>query len=234
MRRLNRVTRLARLSGRYIGVASTLGLLASHTAQAQSASATTTTLDISTLGRAQFSRMHTKLEKTIFKVDVLAVDVWLGDEDAAQVERRVAGKSYTNELAESVADVAIHSQDAFIRIEFLRDVSLEQFLDGVDENLRRVPEAGIIERSDYLMISERLPSWFGFLEEGGIRKGDQILYRIRGDSLTTQFLTVTGESLLDQTDVGPERRRAVLGSYFVRKSDFSEGLVRSLLESPEP
>jgi hypothetical protein len=53
-------------------------------------------------------------------------------------------------------------------------------------------------------------------------------YRIRGDTLRTQFLSLEGKLLMDQTDVGPERRRSVLGSYFVRKSDFREGLIKSL------
>jgi hypothetical protein len=35
---------------------------------------------------------------------------------------------------------------------------------------------------------------------------------------------------LDQVDIGPERRLAVLGSYFAPESDFREGLVRSLFE----
>ena len=75
-----------------------------------------------------------------------------------------------------------------------------------------------------------MPVWFGFLEVEGASKGDEILYRIRGDSLRTVYRTVGQEVLLDQVDVGPERRMAVLGSYFAPGSDFRKGLIRSLFQ----
>ncbi len=177
--------------------------------------------------------MQTTLEKTLFKVDVVSVDVWLGDKTAGRLEELVSGERYSKEIADSVAEIAIRSQDAFIRVEFLRDVSLNQFLDGADDNLKRVLKAAVISEADYAMISEGMPVWYSFLEERGIRDGDLMRYRIRGDTLRTQFLSVEGELLMDQTDIGPERRRSVLGSYFVRKSDFREGLIKSLFGEGE-
>jgi hypothetical protein len=41
---------------------------------------------------------------------------------------------------------------------------------------------------------------------------------------------VSGELLLDQTDAGSSPRLSVLGSYFVRGSEFREGLIGSLFE----
>lgn len=187
-------------------------------------------VDTAELGRAPYSRMHMKLERTIFKADVLTLDVWLGQEDAARLGQLIRQRGYSNALADSVADVAIHSEDALVRIEFLRDVTLDQFLEGAEENLRHVLEAGIIGRSHHAIVVEGLPRWFGFLEERGIREGDQLLYRVRGDSLTTRYRAVGGELLLDQTDVGPDPRLAMLGSYFVRESEFSDGLIKSLFE----
>jgi len=172
--------------------------------------------------------MHTVLEKTLLKVDVVNLDVWLGDEAAARLEDLISGQSYSDEISDSVGEIAIRSQGAFIRVEFLRNVSLEQFLDGAADNLKRVLKAGVLTEAEYEMISAGMPVWYAFLEERGIRDGDLMRYRIRGDTLTTQFLSVEGGLLMDQTDVGPERRRSVLGSYFVRKSDFREGLVKSL------
>ncbi len=185
-------------------------------------------MDSSSVGRVPYSRMHTTLEKTLLKVDVVHVDVWLGDEAAAGLEGIVARKGYTKELADSVADNAIRSEDVFIRVQFLRNVSLDQFLDGADDNLKRALKAGILTEAEHEMISAGMPVWYAFLEERGIRDGDVMRYRIRGDTLRTQFLSVDGEVLMDQTDVGPERRRSVLGSYFVRKSDFRDGLIKSL------
>lgn len=185
-------------------------------------------MDTTSLGHGPYSRMHTLLEKTIFKVDVLTLDVHVGEEDAQRIERLIGGHGYSAELADSVASVAIQSRDAWARIEFLREVSLDQFVDGVKQDLGRARNARVIRDSDYRTIAEGLPRWFAFLEERRIQKGDQILYRIRGDSLQTRFRSAAGEILLDQIDIGPERRLAVLGSYFVRGSSFRDGLIRSL------
>ncbi len=184
--------------------------------------------DTASLGDGPFSRMHTLLEKTIFQVDVLTLEVRFGTQDSERIERLARGRHYSDELADSIARVAIRSQDAWAQVEFERGVSLDQFVDGVRDNLERARKAGIIDRGAFEMISSGLPRWFSFLRERGIEEGDRIVYRIRGDTLRTRFIAADGAELLDQTDVGPERRRAVLGSYFVRGSDFREGLIESL------
>ena len=178
--------------------------------------------------KGPYSSMRTLFEKTIFQVDVLTLDVRLGPESARRIEELVAGAEYSEALADSVAAVATGSRNAWIRIRFERDVSLEQFLDGVEDNLEKARDAGIISAEDCRMISENMPVWYSFLAERGIRDGDRMYYRIRGDSLHTQYLGVDGDLLLDQVDVGPERRLAVLGSYFVEGSDFRKGLIRGL------
>ena len=172
--------------------------------------------------------MRMLFEKTIFKVDVLTLHIRLNEADAREIERLVRGRRYSDQLADSVADVAIQSRDVWARIRFERNVSLGQFLDGTEDNLEKVHKAGIIDESDYDLISKGMPVWYAFLEERGILDGDLAYYRIRGDTLRTQYVGVEGEVLLDQTDVGPERRLAVLGSYFVRGSDFRKGLIKSL------
>lgn len=189
------------------------------------------TLNSEGLGNAAHSHMRTKLEKTIFKVDVLDVDVWLGKEDAERLGALVEGRSYSGRLADSVSIVAIHSRDALVRIQFLRDISLSQFLDGIDENMRHLPEEGILQRSDYERIATGLPVWFDFLNQRGIRKSDEVFYRIRADTLRTMYRSADGRILLDQTDVGAASRLSVLGSYYVRGSDFREGLIKSLFGS---
>ncbi len=214
-----------------VGIAALL--TAAVPGRAQSSPPAVASIDSSTVGQEPYSRMQTVLEKTLFKVDVVNVDVWLGDETAARLEELVSGRRYSKEIADSVAEIAIRAQDAFIRVEFLRDVSIDQFLDGADDNLKRVLKVGVITEADYEMISAGMPVWYSFLEERGIRDGDLMRYRIRGDSLRTQFLSAKGELLMDQTDVGPERRRSVLGSYFVRKSDFRDGLLESLFGEGE-
>ena len=185
-------------------------------------------MDTSSLGAGRYSHMWMLLEKTIFQVDVLTLDVRFGVEDTRRIERLAAGRRHSRDLEEAIAQIAIHTRDAYMTIEFRREVSLEQFVDGVREDLGRVPKAGIISQADYEEISANLPIWFAFLEERRIWKGDRIEYRVRGDSLRTRFVSRDGEVLLDQVDAGESPRLAVLGSYFVRGSSFRKELIESL------
>lgn len=187
-------------------------------------------IDTTSLERRPYSEMRMLFEKTIFKVDVLTLEVRFGEETARRLGAFVRELGRTSEAKDSIAAVATHATDAWARIEFKRDVSLSQFLDGVDDNMRRALEAGIIEEPDYRLVADGMPRWFAFLAEDGIRKGDQVLYRIRGDTLRTVFRTAEGEVRLDQKDVGPERRLTLLGSYFAPKSNFRDKLIRSLFE----
>jgi len=175
-----------------------------------------------------FSEMNALLEKTLFKVDVLTLQVRVSEETAAELARLVRGRQYSNELADSVAALVLRERDAWARIEFQRNVSLSQLVDGIRDNMKEAVEAGLLEEEDFVTIMAAMPVWFGFLEVGGASRGDEILYRIRGDSLRTVYRTLSEEVLLDQVDVGPERRMAVLGSYFAPGSDFRKGLIRSL------
>ena len=188
-------------------------------------------MDTTSLGGGPYARMRALLEKTIFKVDVLTLEVRFGTETSGRLEELIGDRSHSSDLADSVAAVAVQARDAWARIEFKRGVSLDQFVDGSLDNVRRAREQGIIRPEDYETVSEGLPRWFAFLEERRIHEGDQIVYRIRGDTLRTQFRAANGEILLDQTDIGPERRLSVLGAYFARKSDFAKRLVKSLFAS---
>lgn len=192
------------------------------------AAAQTVPLDTAGLAAGPFARMEMLLERTIFRVDVLTLRVRLGPEDARRVERLAAGRDYSKALADSLAPVAAGSTDAFARIEFQRGIRLGQFVSSVRGNMRKARDAGYLTEEEYRKIADALPGWFAFLRERPIRRGDELLYRIRGDSLRTVFRTADGEVLLNQTDVGPERRLAVLGSYFAPGSDFREKLIRSL------
>lgn len=187
-------------------------------------------VDTAGLGHGPNARMHMLLEKTLFQVDVLTLDVRLGSEETGRIEALLSGDRPSGDrLRDAVATVALEARDAWARIEFQRDVSLDQFLDGVRDNLRKATRAGVIEPRAFRGISDDLPRWYAFLEERGIHAGDRMYYRIRGDSLHTVYLAADGETLLDQVDVGPERRLSVLGGYFAPGSDFREKLVGSLL-----
>lgn len=186
-------------------------------------------IDTTDLGTGPAARMHMLLERTIFQVDVLTLDIRLGSAATDRIERLLAGSLDAAALSDSVAAAALAADDALVRLEFQRGVGLEQFLDGIRDNLRLATRAGIVTPADFRSISSDLPGWYAFLNERGIRSGDRMLQRVRGDTLRTVYEGADGEVLLDQVDVGTERRLAVLGGYFAPGSAFREGLVESLL-----
>jgi hypothetical protein len=186
---------------------------------------------VDTVGLAAGPRplMSMKLEKTLFKVDVLTLELWFAATAAAKLRAAAAGQQPPDALYDAVADAALEATDMWARIRFLRNVSLSQFLDAATESLRAARDAGLIDHAAFADISEGLPVWYSFLRERRVIKHDEMHYRIRGDTLRTVFLGHDGAVLLDQTDIGPERRLSVLGGYFAADSDFRVPLIRSLL-----
>lgn len=206
-----------------------LALIVIVVAAAAPASGQPSPVDTTGLAAGEHGRMRMLLEKTIFQVDVLTLEIRLGPGAAAQLDSLVDGREFSKDLADSAAGIALEAQDVWAQIEFRRGVSLDQFLDGVRDNLRRAEAAGIVTAEDYSSIAANLPTWYAFLADRRIQTGDRMFYRIRGDTLRTVFQSGGGEILLDQVDVGPERRLSVLGGYFAPDSDFRDKLVRSLL-----
>lgn len=169
-------------------------------------------------------------EATIFKVDVLTLEVRLGEEDALDIEELADGRKYSDELADSIAHIATNSRDAWVLLKFERNTGFGRFLGGADKNTKKARDAGIIDSTTYEFVSKGMPVWYAFLEERGVKDGDEIYYRIRGDTLQIEFYGIEGELFLEYREVGPQHRLSVLGSYFVRGSDFRKGLIKSLFE----
>ena len=184
--------------------------------------------DTTAIGDEPYGAMRMLYERTIFKVDVLTLEVRFGPETAARLQALAQGRRRTGALADSIAAAALDAEEVFIRLRFERNVSLGQFLDGVRGNTRAARDAGIITPEEYEQVSSSLPVWYEFLAERGIKDGDEMLYRIRGDSLHTRYRTVEGDVPLNQLDVGDFRRRSVLGGYFAPGSEFRKGLIASL------
>jgi hypothetical protein len=173
--------------------------------------------------------MHMLLEKTLFKVDVHTLEIWLAGEEVRRIKELSADGKRSREVEDAIAEAAIHSRDAYTRLLFIRDnISLDQFVDGARENLDRVAKAGIISEDHVEHVVASLPVWYAFLAERKIRKGARMHYRVHGDTLHSQYVGVDGEMLLDQKDVGESPRLAQLGNYFVRGSSYREKLIKSL------
>ena len=181
------------------------------------------------------------LEKTIFNVDVLTLSVSLGGPHADSLRSIDTTEDPTRQMEDSVAVMATRSTCANSELEFLRNVSLDQFIDAIRKSSRAAHEAGFIASDTYDLIDRSLRGWYAFLDDRGVRDGDRMSYRIRGDTLGILYRAGDGEILLDQTEIDAARRQSVLAGYFAPGSDFRDGLMKSFFrhraesaDSPPP
>jgi len=175
------------------------------------------------------STLSTRLEKTIFKVDVLDLALRVAPAAADRLaEIRGTESRYESRLEDRVADAVREAGEAVAEIVFLRDVRLDQFLGGVDDDMSRAEHAGWIDRETYERVRVGLPRWFAGLRDRGLRRGDRLLYRIRGDTLRTVYVTREGDVAVDQVDVGRQNVLTLLGGYLAPGASMRRGLVRSL------
>jgi hypothetical protein len=177
------------------------------------------------------SAMHMLLEKTVFNVDVLTVDVRVG----RQVHRRLVdvigtNQRYSEQLGERLAKVALDADDALVEVGYLRDISFKQWTEGVIENLDHAEAAKLITKEIRQRVQERVPVAFAAIKERGYQQGDRLLYRVRADSVRMVVVSEKGTIYVDTTDMGKDAPRAVMASYFAPRSDFREPLLRSLFD----
>jgi hypothetical protein len=114
-------------------------------------------------------------------------------------------------------------------MEFLRGQSQEKFLDGSRRNMERAEAARLITADHRTDISNRLPGWYDFMEDRGVKKGDTVVYWVHGDTLRTTYRGPNGQVFLDRLQVGRRYRYGFLGGYFAPGSEFRRQLVQSLL-----
>jgi len=185
--------------------------------------------DPSGLADGPFSEMSTLLEVTIFKIDVLTLTVRVNAATAERLQSLAEGRDYSDELADSVSALMLDVDDAWARQVFHRDVSMGRFVGGMRETAKKAAEAGFITQETFEEFSEGVPVWFGFLKETGAKKGDEILFVVRGDRLRTVYRTVDGRVLMDEEAEGEEARRASIPSFYAPGTRFRKRLVESLL-----
>ena len=197
-------------------------------AGAQAAPSVVPDVDTGPLGNSRYAVMEMLLEKTIFKVNVLRLEVRVDTATARRLESLVRSAHRRQEVEDSIALAVLAAPHAMARVTFERNISLKQFLDAVEDGMQKTADAGWLSEEEFLDINGWMPRWFGFLAEDGIRDGDVITYRLSGDTLRTVYRTVSGDIPFDEILVGRKHRYGVLGAYFAPKSSFRKKLLRSL------
>jgi hypothetical protein len=182
------------------------------------------------LARGPFSSMRMLLEKTFLKIDVATIDVRLGKREQTELSRLASGRKYSDALEGELAKLLLRTDHALIQLAFLRDVSLDRWIDGVRDSLARAHRAGLISAAQRKNVSDRLPQWFKALEAEGLHEGDRILYEIRPQGLRTVAVTRAGKVLVDRNDKGQEAPQLVLASYFAPGTDYRTPLLESLFQ----
>ena len=184
--------------------------------------------DTGPLGDGRYAVMEMLLEKTIFKVDVLRLEVRFDTATARRFESLVRNAGRLEEVEDSIVLAALAAPHVSARSTFERNISLKQFLDGAEDDLRRAVDVGWLSEEEFLDINGWMPRWYSFLVEDGIRDGDAITYRISGDTLHVVYRRIAGDIPFDEILVGRKQRYGILGPYFAPKSSFRKKLLRSL------
>lgn len=180
------------------------------------------------LGKSAFSKMHMLLEKTVLSVDVATIDVRVDPKTEQKFIEIAKGKPYSKGLEGELAKVALDAESAVIQLKFVRDVSLDQWIDGVRESLEKAQKAGLVDGALRSKVSAGLPEWFKAMKESGFHDGDRVLYRITQGQLRTVAVTKAGRVMVDRMDTGTDKTKLVLASYFAPGTDYRELLLRSL------
>lgn len=186
------------------------------------------------VGRTAGSRMHALLQRTLLKVDVLTVDICFDDVTGRRLAELAARGRPGGVAGDSIMRAALAGRLAVGRVEFLRDIPLEDFLDGVREDLRHAVATGVLADSIYRAIAAGLPAWYAPLERRGIRKGDRLVYEMRQEAVRTVLTSREEQTLLDRTEVGRGRRNSPLAAWLAPGSQFRTGLLQSLRRPASP
>jgi len=175
------------------------------------------------------SEMHMLLKRTIFSVHVLALTIQYDGDTQTRIKDLVAGKRYSDDLAQEVAAIVYKAKDLKVTMQFQRDVGFGRFIDEVSSNVDCAKKAGVIDAAEHDRVVTGLRSWFGPLSSRGIKDQDQLIYTIGPDTFLTHFQSSSGQTFVDRLDHEAQARLSLLGGFLAPCSDFHEPLVKSLL-----
>lgn len=172
--------------------------------------------------------MRVFLEKTLFRVDVLSLEIRVDQPTADALERAIKGQEHTAVLERKIVAIVLETKAATANLSFLRAFTREDFIAGVRADVKRAYEGKLIDRAEYLRVYRGMPAWFAFLGERGVRAGDWLLHRGGPNGLRTVYTDEEGKILMDRTMPGRAPTRTLLASFLCPGGELREPLVESL------
>ena len=180
-----------------------------------------------------FAQFDYLLEKTMLKVDVLRLLLSVDERTAGRVATVVKGKERNRELEQSVVAQYLQAATASVKMSFQMGISYDRFVGSAEKTSKNLAKQGFLDKAAADMVTRDMAARFAFLQDRGIQEGDHLYYALRADSVRSRFVTVEGDTLLNDLRVGPERRIMLLGSYFAPKTNFHDGLLDQVFQGCE-
>jgi len=84
------------------------------------------------------------LQKTILSIHVATIEVRVDNPTQSRLAGLARGQTYSDALAQQLANVAIGAERAAVQMRFKRDISLNRWIGVVRENLEQARKAGLI------------------------------------------------------------------------------------------
>lgn len=169
------------------------------------------------------------LEVTVFRIDVLTLEVRLPFELLPDAVRTAGPESPREAVGDSLARLVLASDRLWARQELQRDVSMDRLTSGILDTVERAVRAGWVSAAYHDSLEQELPMLFSFLEDDGARRGDQIFFEVRGDTVRTVYRAIDGSVRMDRTTGAPEARAASIPAFFAPGTRFREDLLDSLV-----
>jgi hypothetical protein len=165
------------------------------------------------------------LERTIFKVDAVRLELTLLDETSDRVAELVTGQSDPQTSSDSVAALYLGARQAYVRMTFLRSFGLDRFLDANRDVMQKMVKSGYLTEEEFRRLDGENRERFAVLKEDGVQDGDRLEHEVRGDTVTTLYTDISGAVRIDQVRIGHAERRVLMGSLFGPQSGFRKGLL---------
>lgn len=210
-----------------------VGLLVSSFASATMAETPIPSINSTDLGQGPYSYMQMLLQKTIVRLNILTLEVRVDKPTQTRLAGLVRGNTYSDVLAQQLANVAIEAQRSVSQMRFKRDIGLDRWIGVLRDNLVLARKAGVITADLEKKVSQALPTWFAPIQSRGYKKGDRVIYSVSPDSLRTVVVSEGGQVLVDRVDREQGGQRVVMACYFTYGSEFRELLLRSLFSKTQ-